>query len=182
VGRGTIANILREQGIDPCPARGKRTSWSTFLTAHFECLAATDFFTVEVCTLHGLVTHYVSFFVSLASREVKIAGVTTHPDDLWMMQIARNLTASQETFLRCMRFLIMDRDTNYTEGFRGLLARKGFVVIRLQPRSPNLNALAERFVRTIKEECVNRMIFFGRSSLERALGQYIAHYHSERNH
>jgi transposase InsO family protein len=76
----------------------------------------------------------------------------------------------------------MDRDTKYTEGFRGLLERQGLVVIRLPPRSPNLNAFAERFVRTIKEECVNRMIFFDRSSLQRALDQYLVHYHTERNH
>jgi transposase InsO family protein len=145
------------------------------LKAHFECIAATDFFTVEVCTLHGMATHFVLFFVSLASREVKIAGVATHPDDLWMMQIARNLIDSEDTFLRGIRSLITDRDTKYTEGFRGLLAREGLVVIRLPPRSPNLNAFAERFVRTIKGECVNRMIFFSRSSLERALYQYLVH-------
>jgi transposase InsO family protein len=142
----------------------------------------TDFFTVEVCTPSGLATHYVLFFVNLASRAVKIAGVTTHPDGLWMMQIARNLTDPEETFLQGKRFLIMDRDTKYTEGFRGLLAREGLKVIRLPPRSPNLNAFAERFVRTIKEECVNRMILFGRSSLERALNQYLVHYHTERNY
>jgi transposase InsO family protein len=90
-----------------------------------------------------------------------------------MMQIARNLTDSEETFLQGIRFLIMDRDTKYTEGFRRVLAQEGVKVIRLPPRSPNLNAFAERFVRTIKEECVDRMIFFGRSSLERALGQYV---------
>jgi hypothetical protein len=99
-----------------------------------------------------------------------------------MMQITRNLTDSEETFLRGIRFLIMDRDAKYTEGFRDLLAREGLEVIRLPPRSPNLNAFAERFVRTIKEQCVDRMIFFCRSSLERALSQYTAHYHSERNH
>lgn len=78
VGRGTIANILREQGLEPAPERGKRTPWSTFLKAHWECVAATDFFTVEGCALRGLVTHYVLFFLDLASRTVKIAGVTTH--------------------------------------------------------------------------------------------------------
>jgi transposase InsO family protein len=182
VGRGTIAYILREQGIEFSPARGKRTSCSTFLKAHFECLAATGFFTVKVCTLHGLVTHYVLFCVRLASREVKIAGVTTRPDDLLMIRSRANLTDSQKTFLRGIRFLIMDRDTKYTDGFRVCFAREGIVAIRLPPRSPNLNAFAERFVRTIKEECVNRMIFFGRSSRERALVQYVAQYHSERNH
>ena len=88
VGRGTIANTLREQGIDPAPERGKHTSWSTFLKAHWECVAATDFFTVEVCTARGLVTFYV-LFLDLASRTVKIAGVTANPGAAWMTQIAR---------------------------------------------------------------------------------------------
>ena len=182
VGRGTIANILREQGLEPAPERGKRTRWSTFLKAHWECMAATDFFTVEVCTLRGLVTHYVLFFLGLASRAVKIAGLTTHPNDQWMTQIARNLTDPEEEFLRGMRFLIMDRDTKYSDAFRGILTRERLQVIRLPPRSPNLNAFAERFVRSVKEECLDRMIFFGRSSLQRALTEYMVHYHHERNH
>jgi hypothetical protein len=105
-------------------------------------MAATDFFTVEVCTLLGLVTHNALFFVSLVSRAVKTAGVTAHPDGPWMIQFARNLTDSEKTFLRGKRFLTMDRDTKYTEGFRGLLAREGLKVIRLPPRSPKLNAFA----------------------------------------
>jgi transposase InsO family protein len=182
VGRGTIANTLREQGIDPAPERGKHTSWSAFLKAHWECVAATDFFTVEVCTVRGLVTFYVLFFLDLASRTVKIAGVTTNPADAWMTQIARNLTDPEEGFLRRTRYLILDRDTKYSDGFRGFLFREGVQVIRLPPRSPNLNAFAERFVRSIKEECLSRMIFFGEASLRHALAQYTAHYHRERNH
>jgi putative transposase len=182
VGRGTIANVLREQDLEPAPERGRRTRWSTFLKAHWECVAATDFFTVEVCTLRGLVTHYVLFFLDLASRAVKIAGLTAHPNDPWMTQIARNLTDPEEQFLRGMRFLIMDRDTKYSDAFRRILSRERLQVIRLPPRSPNLNAFAERFVRSAKEECLDRMIFFGRSSLQRALTEYMAHYHHERNH
>ena len=182
VGRGTIANILREQGLEPAPERGKRTRWSTFLKAHWECVAATDFFTVEVCAPRGLVTYYVLFFLGLASRAVKIAGLTTHPNDQWMTQIARNLTDPEEEFLRDTRFLIMDRDTKYSDAFRDILTRERLQVIRLPPRSPNLNAFAERFVRSVKEECLDRMIFFGRSSLQRALIEYMAHYHHERNH
>ena len=94
VGRGTIANILREYGVDPAPERDQRMRWSTFLRAHLECTAATDFFTVEVFTARGLVTHYVLFFIDIASRAVKIAGITPHPDSRWMTQIARNLTIS----------------------------------------------------------------------------------------
>jgi transposase InsO family protein len=182
VGRTTIANTLQEQGIEPAPERGRGMRWRTFLKAHWECIAATDFFTVEICTVQGLVTHYVLFFLDLATRRVKIAGVTAHPCDQWMRQIARNLTDVDERFLAHTRFLVMDRDTKYTDAFRGVLARHGVEVIRLPPRSPNLNAFAERFVRSVKEECLGRMIFFGRRSLERALAEYTVHYHGERNH
>jgi putative transposase len=106
VGRGTIANILKEYGIDPAPERGKRMPGSTFLQAHRECLVATDFLTVEVCTIKGLVTHYVLFFVDIADRAVKIAGITPHPDSRWMTQIARNLTDLNDGFLRGKRYLI----------------------------------------------------------------------------
>lgn len=89
IGRGTIASILKENGIEPAPERGKHTRWSTFLKAHWECLTATDFLTVEVCTLKGLVTHYILFVIDIASRSVHIAGVTPHPGNEWIMQIAR---------------------------------------------------------------------------------------------
>jgi len=119
VGRGTIANLLREHGIEPAPERDRHTRWSTFLKAHWECLTATDFLSVEVHTIRGLVTHYV---------------------------------------------------------------REGLHLIRLPPQSPNLSAFAERFVRSIKSECLNRMIFFGQSSIRHAISQFMAHYHTERNH
>ena len=147
VGRGTIANVLSEHGIDPAPERGKRTSWSTFLKAHWESIAATDFFTVEVLTLRGLVTYYILFVLDLATRTVKIAGITSRPDEAWMMQMVRNLTDVEEPFLRRTRFLIMDRDTKYSAAFRAALTRERIEPIRLPLRSPNLNAYAERFVR-----------------------------------
>ena len=182
VGRGTIANVLSEHGIDPAPERGKYTSWSTFLKAHWDSIAATDFFSVEVLTLRGLVTYYVLFVLDLASRTVKIAGITSNPDEVWMTQMARNLTDADEPFLRQTRFLIMDRDTKYSAAFRAALTRERIEPVRLPPRSPNLNAYAERFVRSVKTECTGRMVFFSRSSLERALTHYVAHYHEERNH
>lgn len=89
VGRGTIANVLRRNGIEPAPERSQRTTWSTFLKAHWEVLAASDFFSVEVWTARGLMTHYVLF--SIADRAVHIAGITTQPDEMWMLQVDRNL-------------------------------------------------------------------------------------------
>lgn len=120
--------------------------------------------------------------LDLASCTVKIAGVTSHPREEWMMQMARNLTDSDEPFLRRVGFLIMDRDTKYSETFRAALTRERIEPIRLPSRSPDLNAFAERFVRPVKEERVGRMLFFGRSSLDRAPTEYTAHCHRERNH
>jgi putative transposase len=182
VGRGTVANVLRREGIEPAPERGGRTPWSVFLKAHWRSIVAADFFTAEVWSLHGLVTYYVFFVIELARRVVHIAGITTQPNEGWMMQVARNLTDKVSGFLTSKSHLILDRDTKYTAQFRRLIAESRTAVIRLPPRSPNLNAYAERFVRSIKEECLNRMIFVGQASLRRAIGEFIAHYHMERNH
>ena len=182
VSRGTIANILHEHGIEPAPERDRHTRWSTFLKAHWECLTATDFLSVEVHTLKGLVTYYILFFIDIASRSVHIAGITPHPDNRWMTQIARNITDTESGFLRGTRYLILDRDTKYSDEFRNALDREGIRLIRLPPRSPNLNGFAERFVRSIKSECLNRMIFFGQASLQHAISQFMAHYQTERNH
>jgi len=182
VGRGTIATILKEHGLEPAPGRGKRTPWSTFLKSHWHSLAATDFFTVEVCTLRGFVTCYVLFFIDLATRSVKIAGVTSSPNEVWMMQMARNLIDPEAGFLRGKTHVILDRDTKYTLAFRRTLEREGVQMVQLPPRSPNLNAFAERFVRSIKAECLDRMMFFSASQLRHAIEEYMAHYHEERNH
>ena len=182
VGRGTIANVLKRSGIEPSPERSRRTPWSTFLKAHWKVLAASDFLTVEVWTAKGLVTHYLLSVISLADRIVHIAGITTRPDESWMLQIGRNVIDSQSGALRAKRYLIIDRDTKYSEQFRRLIGDSGTKVIRLPPKSPNLNAYAERFVRSIKDECLDRMIFVGQASLRRAVAEYMDHYHTERNH
>jgi transposase InsO family protein len=182
VGRGTIANVLKRNGIEPAPERSRRMPWPTFLKAHWKVLAASDFLTVEVWTAKGLVTHYLLFVIGLVDRVVSIAGITTTPDESWMLQIARNITDAQAGALNAKRYLIIDRDTKYSEQFRRLIRDSGTQVIRLPAMSPNLNAYAERFVRSIKEECLDRMIFVGQASLRRAVREYIEHYHRERNH
>ena len=182
VGRGTIANVLKRSGIEPSQERSKRTTWSTFLKAHWKVLAASDFLTAEVWTTRGLVTHYLLFVISLADRAVHIVGITRRPDEAWMLQAGRNLTDSESGAMRGKGYLILDRDTKYTDQFRRLIRGSGTNVIRLPPRSPNLNAYAERFVRSIKSECLNRMIFIGPASLRRAVAEYVGHYHQERNH
>ena len=148
VGRGTIANILHEHGIEPAPERDRHTRWSTFLKAHWECLTATDFLSVEVWTTRGLVTHYVLFFIHIASRVVHIAGITPHPDSRWMIQIARNLTNPDDGFLRSTRHLILDRDTKYSDAFRSILVREGVEVIR-QPPPITQSKRIRRKIRTL---------------------------------
>jgi putative transposase len=135
-----------------------------------------------VWSLRGLVTYYVLFIVELAKRIVYIVGMTSQPNEGWMVQTARNLTDPLKGPLVDKSHLILDRDTKYTAQFRRLIAESRTAVIRLPPPSPNLNAFAERFVRSIKEECLDRMIFLGQGSLRRAVTEFVAHYHHERNH
>ncbi len=145
-------------------------------------MAATDFFTTEVWTKNGLITYFVLFVIDLASRRVEIAGITTSPDGAWMCQLARNLIDHEDGFLRGKRYLLMDRDGKYSPEFRAVLRRAGVKPLRLPARSPNLNAFAERFVRTIKEECLDRIIFFGEKMLQHTVTEFAVHYHCERNH
>ncbi len=178
----TVKNILKRHGIEPAPERGKRTCWKRFLKAHWDVMAATDFFTVEVWTSRGLMTYYVLFVMRLKTRSVQIVGVTTAPNGADMKQVARNLTDVSDGFLLHSRYLIMDRDTKYTQEFRDSLDREGVKPVHCPARAPNCNAFAERFVRSIKDECLDRMILFGEASLRRALREYVAHFRSERNH
>lgn len=182
VSRTTIANVLKENGIVPAPERGERTRWRDFLRAHWDVLGATDFFSVEVWTPRGLVTYYVLFFMELSTRRLEIAGVTPNPNAAFMTQVARNLLDCEDGFLLDKRYLIHDRDDKYTDRFLRMLEDGGVKSVKLPRRSPNLNAYAERFVRSAKEECIGRLIFFGERSLRRALSAFAEHYHHERNH
>lgn len=145
-------------------------------------MAGTDFVTAEVLTLRGLVTYYVLFFIHLESRRVDIAGITVHPDEPWMKQIARNATMEGCGVLRNCRYLLHDRDTKFTRSFRAILASGQVEPLALPARSPNLNAHAERWVRSVKEECLSKVILFGERSLRRSLSNYVDHFHAERNH
>jgi transposase InsO family protein len=182
VARGTVSNILKEHGIEPAPQRSKGMPWSTFLKAHWDSMAATDLFTVEIWSRFGLTRYSVLFFIKLSNRLVHVAGITPQPHAGWIKQIARNATDPVDGFLLGIRHLIMDRDAIFTAEFRDFLKEEGVKAVRLPARSPNLNAYAERFVRTIKESSLNRMIFFRESSLRRAINEFLTHYHRERNH
>jgi transposase InsO family protein len=178
----TVGNVLQRHGLPPAPERKRTTTWSAFIRTHLALLAGTDFFTAEVLTRRGLVTYYVLFFIHLESRRVDIAGITVHPDERWMQQIARNVTMEGCGALRDCRYLLHDRDTKYTQSFRAIIASGRVEPLVLPARSPNLNAYAERWVRSAKEECLSKVILFGERSLRRALREYVEHFHAERNH
>jgi len=178
----TVGNILLRQGIPPAPKRMRETTWADFIRTHMSVLAGTDIFTVEVLTLRGLVTYYVLFFIHLESRKVEIAGVTPHPNEVWMKQIARNVTMDEWGFLGNCRYLIHDRDAKYCQSFREIVESGDVKPLRLPARSPNLNAFSERWVKSVKNECLSKLILFGEISLRRALREYLLHYHAERNH
>jgi len=177
VGRSTIARILKAHGLPPVPERP--TSWQTFLRAHWGAIAATDFFTTEIWTWHGLVTYYTVFVIELASRRVQILGSTPHPDEIFMRQVARTLTMADQ---RACQVLICDRDRKWSRDVRRLLADAGIRVVRTPERAPNANAFAERFVRSITEECLDRLIPIGERHFQRAVREFVEHYHRERNH
>src|SRR5213596_1260485 len=178
----TVGNVLKRHGIAPAPERKTTTTWKEFIRTHVDVLVATDFFTAEVWTLGGLVTYYVLFFIRLGTREVHVAGVTPHPTQAWMIQVARNVTMEEWGFLAPGQYLIHDRDGKYGPAFQHIIDAAGAKRVPLPPRSPNLNAYAERWVRSIKEECLSRLILFGEASLWHALHAYVEHYHCERNH
>ena len=126
--------------------------------------------------------YYVLFFIHLATRRVHIAGLTPHPNEPWMIQVARNVTMADVGFLSSSRYLIHDRDSKFCESFRDTIEGVGVTPVRLPARNPDLNAFAERWVRSVKEECLSKLILFGENSLRHALREYVAHHHHERNH
>jgi putative transposase len=180
VGRSTIARILKAQGISPVPAR--RTSWETFLRAHWGTIAGADFFTTEVWTWRGLVTYYTVFVIELATRRVQIVGSTASLDDAFMIQAGRTMTATDDGALARCRVLICDRDRKWSAPVRQLLEASAVRVVQTPFQAPNCNAHAERFVRSMKEECLNRVIPLGERHLRKAMHEFVEHYHHERNH
>ncbi len=180
VGRSTIARILKAAGIPP--SRQRPMTWRTFVRAHWPALVAADFFTTEVWTVRGLVTYYTAFVIELHSRRVRVIGSTPHPDEAFVLQTLRGLTGDVDDVLRDGRILICDRDPKWSRGMEDLLATAGVRVCRTPAAAPNCNAHAERFVRSIKEECLNRIVPLGERHLRRLLREFVEHYHGERNH
>ncbi len=180
VARTTIAKVLKDAGVPPSPERP--TSWATFLKSHADVIAATDFFTVDVWTARGLVTHYVLFVIHHATRAVEIAGITTSPDSAFMAQVGRNLTDPVDGALRDKRFLILDRDGKFTAQFQRIVEDAGVALLPTAIQAPDMNAIAERFVGSVKRECLSKLIIFGEAHLRRALAEFVEHYHRDRPH
>jgi putative transposase len=180
VGRSTIRRILQAAGFPPVPQRP--TSWQTFLKTHWGVIAGADFFTTEVWTWRGLVTYYTVFVIDLASRRVHVLGSTPHPSDLFMDQMVRRVTAADDGALVGHRVLICDRDRKWSGAVRQRLGEGGIRVVLTPARALNANAYAERFVRSIKEECLDRIIPFGERHFRHVITEFVEHYHRERNH
>jgi transposase InsO family protein len=165
VGRSTIRRILKAAGLPPVPQRP--ISWQTFLRAHWGAIAGADFFTTEVWTWRGLVTYDTVFVLDSASRRVQMLGSTPHPEAFFMHQVGRLLTFADEGVLGPAHVLICDRDSQWRPDVRRVLADAGVRVVMTPIRAPNANAYAERFVRSIKEECLDRLIPMGEGHVRR---------------
>jgi putative transposase len=178
VAPATVWNILRKAGLDPAPRR-IGPSWREFCRAHATTMLACDFFTVDTVLLHRV---YVLFVLEVGTRRVHILGVTRHPTGQWVTQQARNFTLAIGQQADGFRFLVRDRDTKFTASFDAVFADVGIEVLGSPPRAPKANAYAERWVSTIRRECLDRMLIFHEWQLRHVLAEYATHYNSHRPH
>jgi transposase InsO family protein len=178
VSKTSVAAVLRRHRLPPAPRRGGPT-WSEFLRAQAELVLATDFFTVDSVLLRR---YYVLFVIEVKTRVVHLLGVTANPDGHWATQVARNFVADLEEQGRHFHFLVRDRDTKFTASFDAFLASAGIKVVRTPVQTPVANALAERWVRTAREDCLDHLLVFSRRQLESVAGQYVRHYNQARPH
>ena len=174
----SIWGILRRHGIEPSP-RWTGPSWTQFLRAQASSMLACDFFTVDTALLRRL---YVLFFIEIDTRRVYVTGVTANPVGEWVVQQARNVSSAIAERVRPLRFLVRDRDAKFTASFDEVFRSDGIRIIRTPVRSPRANAFAERFVGTVRRECLDRMLIFHRRQLEVVLNEFIDHYNRHRPH
>jgi putative transposase len=174
----TVRTWLRNAGLGPAGAR-KGMTWREFVRVHRRSLLATDVFTVETIWLQRL---YVLFFIELGSRRVHLAGCTPHPTAVWAAQCARQLTWTISERAEPFRFLIRDRDRTFTKAFDEVFRSEAIQVLRTPVRAPQANAVAERFIRTIRTECLDRLLILDQRHLERVLSVFLDHYNGHRPH
>ena len=178
-----VKNILIKNGYDPEPDLTVRSTWHEFIKSHWNVLAACDFFIIELLVSRRLIRCTVFFVMELATRKVFFAPIKLQPDGTYMKQVAKLLTELEEGFLHRKRYLIHDRDPLYTTaGFHEILKGSGIKPVKFPARSPDLNCYAERFVRSVKSECLDHLILSSVEQLEYVLQQYSAYYHHERIH
>jgi putative transposase len=178
VSASSIRRVLRAHGLDPAPRRAS-TTWRSFLRQQAAGIIACDFFTVDTVFLQRV---YVLFFIELGSRRVHLAGVTDHPTGLWMAQQARNLAAVLGDQAAACKFLIRDRDAKFTKAFDDVWRSTGAEVICTPVQAPNANAVAERWVGTVRRECLDQLLIVGCHQLVRVLRRYVEHYNQCRPH
>jgi putative transposase len=174
----SVRNILASAGLPPAPRRD-RDSWRSFVRAHGESILACDFFTVDTIWLRRL---YVLVFMSIGSRRIEYFACTSNPGSAWMLQQARNLLMDLDDRGRQVRFLIHDRDAKFPAAFDALLASAKIKVIRTPVQAPNANAHMERWIGTVRRECLDRLLILGRRHLEHVLRVYVCHYNRGRPH
>jgi putative transposase len=174
----SVRNILATSGLPPAPRRDSQ-SWRSFLRAHADSILACDFFTVDTLWRGRL---YVLVFLSIGSRRIEYFACTSKPDTAWMLQQARNLLMELDDHDRTVRFLIHDRDAKFPRAFDTLLASENIKVIRTPVRAPNANAHMERWVGSVRRECLDRLLILGRRQLQHVLRVYVRHYNEERPH
>jgi hypothetical protein len=183
ISKSTVKNILIENGYDPEPDLTVKSTWHEFIKSHWDVLTACDFFTIELLVGRKLVRCTIFFVIELSTRKVFFAPIKPQPDGDYMKQMAKLLTDYDDGFLSGKKYLIHDRDPLYTtEGFHKILKSSGVKPVKLPPRSPDLNPYAERFVKTVKSECLNHLILSSVEQLEYALDEFGKYYHHDRIH